>query len=235
MFFFLRNRKANKIAPLPQTITTWFDLAHFWGTQLNEMAAVQSLLPLTQPEITLLWKASPAVVWRLSAARGGMWRDVSGCTHTHRKEFGFRAHEGDCHYSCQGISAMTWCIWGWDSPRPPPGPLKCVQCGTEHNQRVITQVSLSKGGVGLGGSWMRLCSRAWVLSAVGCIPGRIQRGFLGGAPPGIRPGVTDGSVPGWLKKQNQEAAENSPSLSKCWDALIDHCSCSLVFERITSW
>ena len=148
------------------------------------MAAVQSLLPLTQPEIRLLWKASPAVVWRLSAARGGVWRDVSSCTHTHRKEFGFRAHKGDCHCSCQRTSAMTWCIWGWDSPRRPPGSLKCVHCGTEHNQRVITQVSLSKGDVGLGGSWTRLCSRAWVLSAVGCVPGvewQNPEGILGGS------------------------------------------------------
>lgn len=27
------------------------------------------------------------------------------------------------------------------------------------------------GGVGLGGSWTRLCSQVWVLSAVGCVPG----------------------------------------------------------------
>ena len=41
---------------------------------------------------------------------------------------------------------------------------------------------------GPGSSLLLAASPAW--------SGRIQRGFLGGAPPGIQPGFTDGSVPG---------------------------------------
>lgn len=150
------------------------------------MAAVQSLLPLTQPEIRLLWKASPAVVWRLSAASGGVWYDVSARAHIHThtgRSSGFVLTKGTATIAPRECQLWPSVFEDETAQDPPPGSLKCFQCGTEHNQCVITQVSLLDGGVGLGGSWTRLCSQAWVLSAVGCVPGtewQNPEGILGG-------------------------------------------------------